>query len=254
MDVESPNLSPGTRLLEVIVCSVEDALEAERGGAGRLEIVRNLELGGLTPSFETVQEICQSVAIPVRVMLRCSESHTPAPHEVEILSKQAENLAALGVDGVVLGFLLEHRVDVDLAHQVLSRAPNLKATFHRAFDETSHPLAAIQQLKKLRQVDRILTSGDRGPWETRAKLLERYQKAAAPEITILVGGGIDRVGIERLLSQTSQLREFHSGRGVRIPAEASGTVRAERVKELGSSLSGLPRQRHARHPQDSPLI
>ena len=104
--------TPATRLLEVIVSSVEDALEAERGGAGRLEIVRNLELGGLTPSFETVQEICQRVALPVRVMLRCSESHIPGPHEVEMLSRQAEALAALGVDGVVLGFLREHHVDV----------------------------------------------------------------------------------------------------------------------------------------------
>ena len=105
MYLESPNLQPATRLLEVIVSSVEDALEAERGGAGRLEIVRNLELGGLTPSFETVQEICQRVALPVRVMLRCSESHIPGPDEVEVLTRQAEELPALGVDGLVLGFL-----------------------------------------------------------------------------------------------------------------------------------------------------
>ena len=256
MDLESPKLSPATRLLEVIVSSVEDALEAERGGAGRLEIVRNLELGGLTPSFETVQEICQRVALPVRVMLRCSESHIPGPDEVEVLAQQAEELAALGVDGVVLGFLREHQVDVDLARQVLSRAPNLKATFHRAFDEASHPLAAIKELKKLRQVDRILTSGGDGPWETRAKRLENYQQVAAPEITILVGGGLDRVAIERLLSETSQLREFHSGRGVRIPAEAHGAVRAERVKEFVGSLSlhGSSRRGMPGHPQYSPLI
>ena len=248
MNLECPNLPPATRLLEVIVSSVEDALEAERGGAGRLEIVRNLELGGLTPSFETVQEIYQRIALPLRVMLRCSESHIPARHEVEILSQQAEVLAALGVDGVALGFLGQQQVDVDLVRQVLSHAPKLKATFHRAFDETSHPLAAIQQLKELRQVDRILTSGGDGPWETRAKRLENYQQVAAPEITILVGGGVDRVAIERLLSQTSQLREFHSGRAVRIPAEASGAVRAERVKELVGSLSGSPAPGHPGRP------
>ena len=79
MGNRSPNAPAATGLLEVIVSSLEDALEAERGGtgAGRLEIVRNLELGGLTPSFETVQEICQRVAVPVRVMLRCRESHIP---------------------------------------------------------------------------------------------------------------------------------------------------------------------------------
>ena len=237
MGNEAPNARAADGLLEVIVSSLEDALEAESGGAGRLEIVSHLELGGLTPSFETVQEICQHVAIPVRVMLRCSESHIPRPGEVEFLAQQAERLAALGIDGLVLGFLSEDQVDVPATRQVLSRAPNLKATFHRAFDETAHPLAEIGRLKELRQVDRILTSGGDSLWETRATRLEGYQQAAAPEITILVGGGLDRVAIEQLLSET-RLREFHTGRAVRVPGEACGVVRAERVKELVACLHG----------------
>ena len=238
MDPESPNAPAATGLLEVIVASLEDALEAEQGGAGRLEIVRDLELGGLTPSFEIVQKICQRVAIPVRVMLRCGESHIPGPGEVEVLSRQAEELAPSGVDGLVVGFLRQGQVDLAVTRQVLSGAPNLKATFHRAFDETAHPLAEIGRLKELRQVDRVLTSGRIGPWKTWAKRLERYQQVAAPEITILVGGGLDRVGIEHLLSETAQLREFHTGRTVRVPGKACGVVRAERVKELVACLRG----------------
>jgi len=236
MSKKAPN-SRAAGLLEVIVTSLDDALEAERGGAGRLEIVNHLELGGLTPDFENVQEICQRVAIPVRVMLRCSESHIPHPGEVEFLAQQAEHLAALSIDGLVLGFLSEGQIDVASTRRVLSRAPNLKATFHRAFDETTHPLAEIGRLKELRQVDRILSSGGDGPWETRAKRLENYQQVAAPEIKILVGGGLDRVGIERLRSVT-QLREFHTGRAVRLPNEACGLVRAERVRDLVACLHG----------------
>jgi copper homeostasis protein len=44
----------GTRLIEVIACSVADAIEAERGGAGRLEIVTDFSRGGLTPPVELV--------------------------------------------------------------------------------------------------------------------------------------------------------------------------------------------------------
>jgi copper homeostasis protein len=131
MGNEAPNARAADGLLEVIVSSLDDALEAERGGAGRLEVVSHLEVGGLTPNFETVQRICQHVAIPVRVMLRCSESHIPRPGEVEFLAQQAEHLAALGIDGLVLGFLSEDQVDMPATRQVLSRAPNLKATFHR---------------------------------------------------------------------------------------------------------------------------
>ena len=62
-----------TPILEVIACSLTDAIEAEQGGAGRLEIVSELKRGGLTPSFDLVAEIKQRVAIPLRVMLRESE-------------------------------------------------------------------------------------------------------------------------------------------------------------------------------------
>ena len=235
MGNESPALPAGIGLLEVIVSSIEDAAEAERGGAGRLEVVSGLEFGGLTPSLDTVREICQRVAIPVRVMLRCNESHIPGPGEIEELSKQAENLAALGIDGLVLGFLRKDQVDLAAIRAVLSRAPNLKLTFHRAFDDTRRRLQAIERLKELSQVDRILTSGGDGPWETKAKQLERYQGTAEPEITIVVGGGLDRVGIERLRSRT-RLREFHTGRAVRAPEETFGKVRAEKVRHLVACL------------------
>lgn len=235
MGRETPNLPDPTGLLEVIVSTLEDALEAERGGAGRLEIVSHLEIGGLTPGFELVREICRHVMTPVRVMLRSSESHTVSPREVERLSEQAEELAGLGIDGLVLGFLREGQVDLALTRQILSRAPNLNATFHRAFDETTHPIAEIQRLKALSKVNRILTSGGSGDWEVRAKRLEDYRKAAAPEITIVVGGGIDRTGIGRLLAAT-RIREFHSGRAVRTPEQTFGRVQAKKVRQLVECL------------------
>jgi copper homeostasis protein len=233
--IDDVRKASGGGLLEVIVSSLEDALEAERGGAGRLEVVRNLELGGLTPSFEIVQRICQTVAIPVRVMLRCSHSHAPGRDEVEGLSRHAQDLAALRIDGLVLGFLRRGQVDLVATRQVLSHAPNLRATFHRAFDETTHPLAEIERLKELPQLDRILTGGGDGSWETRAKRLERYQQAAAPEITILAGGGLDRTSVQGLMSKT-RLREFHAGRAVRVPGKTWGVVRAKRVQELVACL------------------
>ena len=48
-------------VLEVIACSVEDAIEARRGGADRLEVISHFEVGGLTPPLELVREICQAV-------------------------------------------------------------------------------------------------------------------------------------------------------------------------------------------------
>ncbi|HEX7332112.1 MAG TPA: copper homeostasis protein CutC [Pyrinomonadaceae bacterium] len=44
-------------ILEVIICSVTDAIEAQKGGASRLEVVRDLERGGLTPTIQLVRAI-----------------------------------------------------------------------------------------------------------------------------------------------------------------------------------------------------
>ena len=60
--------------LEVIACSVEDAVAAERGGADRLELISHYEVGGLTPPLELVQDVLAAVSIPVRVILREDES------------------------------------------------------------------------------------------------------------------------------------------------------------------------------------
>src|SRR5262245_44731088 len=57
-------------LLEVIVQSLDDARAALAGGADRLEVVRAIEDGGLTPPIELVHEIAAHVGLPLRVMVR----------------------------------------------------------------------------------------------------------------------------------------------------------------------------------------
>jgi len=119
-------------LLEVIACSVADAIAAERGGAGRLELVRALDVGGLTPPLPLVREIVKSVSIPVRVMVRENAGFELAdPSELDTLCRAAREIAELQTDGLVLGFLRGRTLDVELNKHILSQAPNLKATLHR---------------------------------------------------------------------------------------------------------------------------
>ncbi len=66
---------PRAPVLEVIACSVSDAVEAQHGGAGRLEIIRDFERGGMTPPLKLVQDILGAVRLPVRVMLRDTERY-----------------------------------------------------------------------------------------------------------------------------------------------------------------------------------
>ncbi len=207
-------------VLEVIACTVEDAVEAEAGGAGRLEVVRDLSGGGLTPPISLVREILRSVKIPVRVMLR--EQAGFAVGEMHALLAAAREFAAMGLDGVVLGFVQAGALDFPSMREVLAAAHELNATLHHAFDALSDPGEAIPIIKReLPEVDRILTrSGG------------KYVESALPEITILAGGGLDAEAI-RELRATTALREFHVGRAAQ---DADAKVSAAKVRAL---LDGL---------------
>lgn len=222
-------------MLEIIACSVEDAVAAELGGADRLEVISNYEVGGLTPSVELVREIAARVKIPIRVMLRESEPFEVHDGvEIERLCEAAYTFGKLGVDGFVLGFLLGGNrgniIDHDLLDRVLACAPKIHATFHRAFEDLPNPLTAILELKAHRQIDRILTSGGSDPWTDKVSRFAQWQQVAQPEAEILVGGGTDAEVI-RLL-KPSGIREFHVGKAVRKDEKINGVVLAERVAQL----------------------
>lgn len=218
--------------LEVIACSVSDAIEAQKGGANRLEVVRNLEYGGLTPSLDLVRSIKGAVELPLRVMLRESVGYeTNGAEEIEALSVAAEQFARIGVDGVVIGFLNAAHVDIELTRRVLARAPDLRATFHHAFEDVGDRLQALRDIKSLTQVDRILSSGGSGELKQRIKRLDTYARAAAPEINIIAGGGVDSDAI-LLLMRTTSIREFHVGRAARSGFHVDGDVEAELVSRL----------------------
>ena len=219
-------------MLEVIACSVADAMAAQKGGASRLEVVRELDRGGLTPSIELVRAIKEVVELPLRVMVRESDGYAIADElEIERLCEAAAAFSNLNVDGLVLGFLKRDAIDLDLTSRVLACAPKLKATFHHAFEDAADQLQAVNQLKSLPQVDRILSSGGSGEWEVKRLRLDAYERAATPEVRIIAGGGIDMNAIE-ILRRTTSIREYHVGRAAREGFKVAGAVQADLVREL----------------------
>ena len=227
-------------ILEVIAGSLTDAIEAEQGGAGRLEIVSELKRGGLTPSFDLVAEIKQRVEIPLRVMLRESDGFGVAGEsEVDRLCAAAERFASLEVDGFVLGFLKNGGVDVGLTQRVLAHAPYTRATFHHAFEAARDKSSALSAIKRLPQVDRVLSHGGMEGLDLRVQRLKQYATLGAPELIVVAGGGINEDAISQIHSQTN-IREFHVGRAARSQFQVDGSVQASLVKALVSTLNQQP--------------
>lgn len=135
-------------VLEVIVCSIEDAVEAAAGGADRLEVVSHRDIGGLTPSPDLVRRIKTDVELPLRVMVRESAGfETSGYAEIERLCASVRTFNEIGVDGIVFGFLKGDEPDFELIKTILAQAPEIKATFHHAFEDARDKLSLIRELQ-----------------------------------------------------------------------------------------------------------
>lgn len=219
-------------LLEVIVQTVEDAIAAEAGGADRLEIVRDIRRDGLTPPMDLVRAIAAATRLPLRVMVRDSDTFTIADtQEMQALQRAFASCASLGVDGAVLGFARDGALDMAATAAVISAAPGLKVTFHRAFDALREPFGAIDALREASRIDRILTSGGSGGWPERCARLAEYGRRAGDRLRMLAGGGVDAAGLAALAA-SGCVREAHVGRAACEPPEPGAPVCADRVRRL----------------------
>ena len=224
-------------LLEVIVQSEADARAAADGGADRLEVVRDIDQDGLTPSIDVVRAIRSNTRLPLRIMIRDrNDFSAPDRQRLERLQQAIRSFADLGVDGAVVGFARGAELDLDATAAVLSVVPSLRATFHRAFDVAAEPARALDALRTLPQIDRVLTTGGGGNWAVRCQRLQQYAELAGEHLTILAGGGVDENAV-RMLRSVAGLREVHVGRAARVSGAALAPVSVERVRRLKAIAS-----------------
>ena len=225
--------APAEPILEVIVCTVDDAVTAERGGAHRLELVRDLGRGGLTPPPALVAEVVRAVRIPVRVMVREGEPFVVSdPYLTQALCAAAREIGRLGVDGLVLGFLDGSGfVDENLLDRVLGEAPGVRATFHRAFEEVADQAVALTALARCPQIDRVLVTGGSGEARERLAALSALAALAPRGIRVLAAVGSDRDLLAGVWAEPS-LGEAHVGRAARDPEAVDAPVSAAKVREL----------------------
>lgn len=147
-------------IVEVCCGSVDDAIEAQKGGADRIELNSALALGGLTPSGGSLIEATRQLDIPVMVMIRPrTGGFCYSRADMEAMLADVQKAVANGTDGIVFGILnAEGTIDIDRRRRVIESADGVETVFHRAFDVVPDPNTAIETLIEL-GITRILTSG-----------------------------------------------------------------------------------------------
>ena len=200
--------------IETEICcgSYYDALQAAKGGAVRIEVDSALHMGGLTPSISCLRLVKQHTDLQVMTMVRprgggfCYETE-----DFTALCMEASDLLAHGADGIVFGCLRsDATIDVEQTRRLveLAHEKGRLAVFHRAFDCTPDPYAAIEALISL-GVDRILTSGQRAKAMEGAALLKQLQQQYKEQIELLAGSGLHAGNAVQFLKETG-IRQLHS--------------------------------------------
>lgn len=198
-------------LFEVCAGSVQDCINAQLGGADRVELNSALHLGGLTPSLVMLKLVKEKTSLKVICMDRPrAAGFCYDDVEIETMFEDAKILLENGADGISFGFLnsdatinvTETKKMVELIHQYQK-----EAVFHRAFDCVDDPMHAIKQLIDC-GVDRILTSGLQPTAMQGASVLEKLQSEFGDQIELLAGSGINANNIRALKEQTG-LHQFH---------------------------------------------
>lgn len=199
----------GRVLLEICCGSLEDTLEAEAGGADRVELCSSLFFGGLTPSFGTIAEAKRRLRIPAIVMIRPrGGGFCYTEPEFAAMVADVEAAVAQGAAGVVFGVLTpDGTIDRARTRHLRDVAGDRDAVFHRAFDVTPDPFRALDELVDL-GITRVLTSGQQDTVPEGLDLIKRLVDDAGDRIQVMPGGGIRPFNFDDVVTRTG-CRQIH---------------------------------------------
>ena len=221
------------RIIEVCANSAQSCVEAEAGGAARVELCAAIPEGGTTPSYGEImmaRKLTHRIAIHVLIRPRAGDFlYTEA--EVGAMLHDIKAAQSLRVQGVVLGCLTpDGDIDEPLLDRLIAAARPLSITFHRAFDVCRDPHHALECLIR-HGIDRVLTSGQEATAVEGIPLLRDLVQQADGRIIIMPGCGVRANNIARIEAETGA-QEFHTS--ARRVIESRMLYRNERVP-MGST-------------------
>ncbi|WBL14670.1 copper homeostasis protein CutC [Sutcliffiella sp. NC1] len=228
------------KVLELIVQNKLEAMEAEKLGAHRLELVSAMKEGGLTPSYGTIKQVMESVKIPVQIMVRPHSYHfSYTKDEFNVICEDIHMITELGSNRIVFGAIhKDGTVNEEMLNEIIVKFPTINITFHRAFDEVVSQEAAYHTLLKYKQhVKRILTSGGESNCmkgkDKLAKLVKLSHEQDGP--IIMPGSGLSPDNIA-YIHETVGAEQYHFGSAVRIESSFANGFSKNAVDQVLNNL------------------
>lgn len=218
-------------MIDIEICcnSIASAKAAKEGGAERIELCRDLECGGLTPSDEDIAYCVDHLGLRTHVLVRPRAGNfVYTPSEVETIEETILRCRRLGAAAVVVGFLTsDGKVDIGLTRRAVEAAEGMEVTFHRAFDEAHQ--APIEALKAVMGCGchRLLTSGQASTAMKGAEVIRQLVDMTANSgFKILAGSGVTPQNVRELIENTG-VGEVHGSCKTTLP---DGTIQTDAVQ------------------------
>ena len=189
--------------LEVCCGSVDDVLEAQRGGADRVELNSCLMFGGLTPSIGTLIAAKKLSSLPIMTMVRPRQAgfcYTAAEYAAALAD--AEQLLEHGSDGLVFGFLdADGNLDAKRTRELARLAGDKTKVFHRAIDVCADWKRLLGQLIDI-GIDRVLTSGLAPDVFYGVEVIREMMDFTQGAIQIMPGAGVNLRNVDKIVEAT----------------------------------------------------
>lgn len=215
-------------IIENCAGDVPSCLEAERGGASRIELCAALSEGGTTPSYGTVATALRCCRLPIIPIIRPrSGDFLYTETEIDVMLEDIRLFRRLGVAGFSLGALTpDGDLDEELCCRLIQEAEGLPVTLHRAFDRAASLETTLEQAVAL-GFTCILTSGGTPSAVDSLDRIRRLVEQADGRICIMAGSGITADNARHVVESTG-VSAIH------------GTFARQRVSVMRHSSEAFP--------------
>lgn len=196
--------------IEICASTIQSAVNAKAGGATRIEICDNLEGGGTTPSYATIEYCVKELGLETNVLVRPrAGDFFYSEEEFVVICKDVEMCRQLGANSVVVGFLKDNgELDAERLEKVVKIAHPMKVVCHRAFDACVNKGEAIEQIINA-GCSKVLTSGGASTSEEGIGSLAKIVKQVNGRIGVIAASGVNAENVTKIVRE-SGVKEVHS--------------------------------------------
>jgi len=218
--------------IEVCAFNLESCINAEKGGARRIELCGNPTEGGTTPAPGVLIQARKLVSFKLYPIIRPRGGYYfYSADEIESMHQDILFCKSIGCDGISIGAQkLDGSLDVDLCKRFVEWAYPMKATLNKAFDLSPNLQESLEDAVSA-GFERILTSGGKKAAIDALDILAELMQQAGDRIIIMPGCGLRSYNVTKIATVT-KASEYHSA--ARIDISNPLTFQNPLVHDLGN--------------------